>query len=101
MAATREPAARPLQAARAGTPAVPAASSLEFSLNKSSPSGADAASPAAIRPPPSVLPPSASPRLHNVATQDQAARQIAVQLRQEATARYRPQVASGAAPIRV
>ena len=103
MAVTGKHAAQPLRAARSGTPAIPATpSGSDLALGDPSLTGADAASAAALRVPMTPIIPSPAPsRPSSASPQEQAQRQTAAQLRREAIARYRPLVASGAAPIRI
>jgi aspartate/methionine/tyrosine aminotransferase len=100
MAVTGKHAARPTRAARSGTPAIPAIpSGSDLALGDPSLTSADAATPAALRIP--ATPTIPSPRPSSVSPQEQAQRQTIARLRREAIARYRPLVASGAAPIRI
>jgi len=98
MAVTRESAAQPMKAARLDNPAVPTTPS----LNEPPLSQADVGP--LVLPQPSIPQhstgsPSAIPSARS--PQELEQRRLLAQLRQEATARYRPLVASGAAPIRV
>ena len=97
MAVTRESAARPGRAVQSGTPAIPTKPSLE----EPSLTNADTAPlfNAFASTPLPVSPPSAESSTHS--PQETAQRQMIAQLRGEATARYCPIVANGAAPIRI
>ncbi len=98
MAVTRESAARPMKAARPDNPAVPTTPS----LNKPPLSQADAGPLSTPRSSTSYASlPASSAHSSAHSPQELEQRQQMAQLRHEATAQYRPLVASGAAPIRV
>ncbi len=100
MAVTGKHAAQPTRAARSGTPAIPAIpSGSDLASGDPSLTSADAATPAALRIPATPTAPLPGPT--SLSPQEQTYRQTVARLRREAIARYRPLVASGAAPIRI